>query len=79
MSINVMKHTLFQRGVERVDARSRFQINTAEGFYGVFLCIELTHDFKTKFSHEFMGKFWHKGYPILQGKNGQNKPKNQQN
>ena len=26
-----------------------------------------------------MGKFWPKVYPILQGGNGQNKPKNQQN
>ena len=34
--------------LERVDARSRFQINTAEWFNGVFLCIELTHDFKNK-------------------------------
>ena len=24
-----------------------------------------------------MGKFWPKIYPILQGKNGQNKPENQ--
>ena len=33
---------------ERVDARSRFQINTAEWFNGVFLCIKLTHDFKNQ-------------------------------
>ena len=34
--------------IERVDARSRFQINTAEWFNGAFLCIEWTHDFKSK-------------------------------
>ena len=34
---------------------------------------------KTKFSHELMGELWPKVYPILQGKNGQNKPENQQN
>ena len=34
--------------IERVDARSRFQINTAEWFNGAFLCIELTHGFKNK-------------------------------
>ena len=34
--------------LERVDARWRFQINTAEWFNGVFLCIKLTHDFKNK-------------------------------
>ena len=34
---------------------------------------------KKKFGHEFMGKFWPKVYPILQGENGQNKPENQQN
>ena len=34
--------------VERVDTRSGFQINTAEWFNGVFLCIKLTHDFKNK-------------------------------
>ena len=33
---------------------------------------------KTKFSHELMGKFWPKVYPILQGENGKNKPENQQ-
>ena len=31
--------------VERVVARWKFQINTAQWFYGVFLCIELTYDF----------------------------------
>ena len=34
--------------IERVDARSRFQISTAEWFNGVFLCIELTHNFTKK-------------------------------
>ena len=34
--------------LERVVARSRFQINTAEWFYSAFLCIELTHDFENK-------------------------------
>ena len=34
--------------LERVDARSRFQIDTAEWFNGVFLCIKLTHDFKNE-------------------------------
>ena len=34
--------------LERVFARSRFQMNTAEWFYGAFLCIELTHDLKNK-------------------------------
>ena len=32
--------------LERVDERSRCQINTAEWFNGVFLSIEQTHDFK---------------------------------
>ena len=34
------------KGIERVDARSRFQINTAEWFNGAFLCMKLTHDFE---------------------------------
>ena len=34
--------------LERVEARSGFQINTAEWFNGVFLRIKLTHDFKNK-------------------------------
>ena len=40
---------------------------------------ELTYDFKKKFGHELMGRFWPKVYPILQGENGKNKPENQQN
>ena len=51
--------------LERVDVRSRFQINTAEWFNGVFLCIELTHDFKKKFGHELMGRFWPEVWPYF--------------
>ena len=32
--------------IERVDVRSRFQISTAEWFNGVFLCLELIHNFR---------------------------------
>ena len=55
----------------------------AQWFYGVFLCIELTHDFKNEiwpwtYGQILTWKFDH-FWPFLQGKNGQNKPENQQN
>ena len=69
--------------LERVVARSRFQISMAEWFYGAFLCIELTHDFKSKIRPWAYGQIltWSLTIfgPFLQGKNGQNKPENQQN
>ena len=47
--------------IERVDARSRFQISTAEWFNGVFLCIELTHNCTKKIRQwSYIGKFWTK-------------------
>ena len=53
--LTILRPTHLPRGctglnwtLERVVARWKFQINTAEWFYGVFLCIELTHDFKNK-------------------------------
>ena len=42
--------------IERVDARSSFQIIMGKWFYGIFLCIEMTHDFENNiqpFSQKF--------------------------
>ena len=51
----------------------------AEWFYSVFLCIELTHDFKKKSAMNLWPNFDLKFDPILQGKKGKNKPENPQN
>ena len=69
--------------LERVVARSRFQNSMAKWFYGAFLCIELTHDFNSKIRPWTYGQIltWSLTIfgPFLRGKNGQNKPENQQN
>ena len=65
----------FSSTVDCVDARSRFQINTAEWFNGVFLCIKLTHDFKKKIGHELMGNFGIKFSLFYKGKMAKISPK----
>ena len=46
---------------------------SVEGTFAFIYCT------KWRLEHKLMNKFWPIVYPILQGKNGQNKPENQQN